>query len=215
MIMESNWFTKFRSYLWPVVLHKTEGNLNHGLELTLYRGKLLLDSDRVNYSFGTLHKVMSGALKKLNKDGADFSRVLILGYGGGSAAQIIHEEYQPDAEIVGVDADDKELELAAQHFYTLGVKLVHIDAFDYIKQANKNGWKYTLVIVDLFINELTPHYSVEQLRIFQNLLQVNGKIIINTMCDEVEFSDLESKLDALGITFESWNKIEGNRVVII
>ena len=154
-------------------------------------------------------------MKKLYNDGADFSRVLILGYGGGSAAQIIHEEYQPDAEIVGVDADEKVLDLAARHFYTRGVKVVHSDAFDYIKQAEKNVWKYSLIVVDLFINELSPHYTVQQLKSFQNLLLENGKIIINTMCDDMEFKDLESKLTHLNMTYEVWNQIEGNRVVII
>lgn len=212
--MESTRFAKFRSYLWPIVLYRTQGNLNHGLELTLYRGKLLLDADRVNYSFGTLHKVMKGALNRVHSSGGDFSRVLILGYGGGSAAKIIHEDYSNDAEIVGVDADEKVIELASKHFYTRGVKLVHSDAFDYVNQARKNGWKYSLLIVDLFVNELSPNYSLAQLESFKSILSPNGKMIINTMLDDQEFRDLELKLQELNIKYESWIKVEGNRVII-
>lgn len=214
MIMETTWFAKFRSYLWPIVLYKTQGNLNHGLELTLYRGKLLLDADRVNYSFGTLHKVMKGALQQVHLNGGDFSRVLILGYGGGSAAKIIHEEYQSDAEIVGVDADEKVIELASKHFYTQSVKLVHSDAFDYVNQAIKQGWNYSLLIVDLFVNEHSPNFNGAQLKAFRSVLSHNGKMVINTMLDDQEFKDLESKFKEMNIAYESWNKVEGNRVII-
>ncbi len=213
--MESTWFTKVRSYLWPIVLYKTQGNLNHGLELTLYRGNLLLDADRVNYSFGTLHKVMRGALQQIHISGGDFSRVLILGYGGGSAAKIIHEEFNANAQIVGVDADEKVIDLASKYFYVNGVELVHDDAFDFVNQTRKKGDTYSLLIVDLFINEHSPNYHIAQLDAFRSILSEHGKMIINTMLDAQEFKDLESKLRELKIAYKTWDKVEGNRVILI
>ncbi len=40
------------SYLWPIRIEKLKGHSDHVL------GKVMLDTEKVNYSFGSLHKVM-------------------------------------------------------------------------------------------------------------------------------------------------------------
>ena len=75
------------------------------------QGELMLDTTEVNYSFGKLHDVMRSVLGKLKERRYPFDQVLILGYGGGSAAQIIHDEINPEAQIVGVELDSEVVAL--------------------------------------------------------------------------------------------------------
>lgn len=130
-----SFWTRLRSYFWPVTIEKRKGQLNHDLEVLVYHGKTMLDTEYVNYSFGKLHDVMKGVLLKLKKRNYPFEQVLILGYGGGSAAQIIHEEINPDAQIVGVELDTEIVDLSEKYFYKRDVKILNEDAFLYVQRA--------------------------------------------------------------------------------
>ena len=82
-----------REFFWPVVLKSGRGNLGHDLEIVVYHGKVMLDMRRVNYSFGKLHEVMMKIIQRLHSKSYSFDKELMLGYGGGSVAQIIHEQF--------------------------------------------------------------------------------------------------------------------------
>jgi spermidine synthase len=103
------------------------------LKVVAWRGKFLLDTGKVNYSFGSLHRVMLGSIKAMVDMGVKTDRVLMLGYGGGSAAGIIHQDYSRTSEIVGVEVDPSVLDLAKRYFYTQGVRLLQEDAVEYVR----------------------------------------------------------------------------------
>ena len=126
------------SYLWPIRIEKLKGHSDHVLEVIVYHGKVMLDTEKVNYSFGSLHKVMTRVLYNLKNKSYPMSRVLILGYGGGSAAKIIHEEINPEAQIVGVDIDKIVLKIANKYFYTSEVKLVASGAEEFLDKLESN-----------------------------------------------------------------------------
>ncbi|NDB79584.1 hypothetical protein EB155_06930, partial [archaeon] len=50
------------SYVWPITIERRKGIAGHVLEVIIYQGKVMLDSEKVNYSFGSLHKVMRGVI---------------------------------------------------------------------------------------------------------------------------------------------------------
>lgn len=203
---------KILSYFWPVIVEKTKGELVDSLEVIVYNGRLMLDTSEVNYSFGNLHRVMHSILMRLQKKGYSFDQTLLLGYGGGSAAQIIHEKIDKDSQIIGIEKDGQVIKLAKKYFYSQEVKLLHEDAFDYVKKAHNNGWKYDVVVIDIFRDAMIPEYQTSFFECIYELLNDNGVAVLNTMLEEKEFERLGQKIDEAGFRKEPWNEIKENRV---
>ena len=207
-------FKKLLSFFWPVVIEKRDGSFTKQLEVIVYNGKMMLDTAEVNYSFGKLHEVMQKVLLRLKKKKYPFEQVLILGYGGGSAAKIIHEEILAEAQIVGVEIDAQVIELAKKYFYTNEVKLLQEDAFQYIKKAIDKGWKYNVIVIDIFKNAEIPEYSETFFEQIYSLLEDNGVAMLNTMCDETSFKKIGEKISQAGFQKDFWNEMKENRVWI-
>lgn len=204
------------SWIWPISVYSVKGGSGTRLKVVAWRGKYLMDTARVNYSFGSLHAVMQGSIEAMVARGVRTDRVLMLGYGGGSAAEIIHQQYGRDAEIVGVEIDAAVLSLAKQYFYTQGVRLLQEDAIDYVQKAAKQSWKYDLVICDLFLDEqvaagVTSESFVEGLF---HIVEQCGGVIVNTMMNAGEAKALESKLRGVFGVVEPWGGVKGNAVYL-
>ena len=122
-----------------------------------------METDKVNYSFGSLHGIMEKTLTALKAKHASFDRVLMLGYGGGSAAEIIHQQYQRDAEIVGIEIDPAIIDVAKAYFYTKGIRIMQENAFDYLRKASENSWEYDVILVDLFIDDMVHIVTGKQI----------------------------------------------------
>ncbi len=211
MFRPSFW-TRLRSYFWPVTIEKRKGRLDHELEVLVYHGKLMLDTTEVNYSFGKLHDVMRSVLGKLKERRYPFDQVLILGYGGGSAAQIIHDEINADAQIIGVELDPEVVALTEKYFYKKEVKILSEDAFYYVERAVKQEWEYDTLIIDLFENQKQPEWNDAFWLHVKKLLTHDGVGVLNTMLEEKEFQKIGAELQSFGFTIQKWNEIRENRV---
>lgn len=205
---------KLYSFFWPILIETRNGLINHKLEVIVYNGKLMLDTAEVNYSFGKLHDVMKSVLLRLKKKKYKFDQVLLLGYGGGSAAQIIHSQISPDAQIIGVEIDPNVIDLAKKYFYTQEVKLLQEDAFQYVSKAVNKGWKYNVIVIDIFKDALVPKYEESFFEQIYSLLEDDGVAVLNTMCNETEFQQLGEKISQAGFQKDFWNEIKDNRVWI-
>lgn len=203
---------KLLSFFWPVTIEKSKTEWSSDLEVIVYNGKLMLDTQEVNYSFGNLHKVMELVLLRLAKKKYSFEQTLILGYGGGSAAQIIHQKIDRESQIIGIEKDSEVIRLAKKYFYSTEVKLLHEDAFDYVKKAKNNGWKYSIVVVDLFRDAIVPQYDTAFFESIYEILDENGVAVLNTMMSQSEFDALGRKIDEAGFKKEPWNEVKENRV---
>ncbi|MBL7900894.1 MAG: fused MFS/spermidine synthase [Bacteroidia bacterium] len=180
-------FQRWLSYLWPIAIEKKSSEWNPALEVTLYRGHYVLDSENANYSFGLLHKVMQDALLHASvKYQCRFEKVLLLGYGGGSAAQIIHTRWNPQAEITAVEIDPVVIALAQKYFYSERVHFVCANAAQAIGEDTQT---YDLILCDLFRDTEMPAFCTSAV-FYQNLksrLSVGGLFIQNIMSREQEF----------------------------
>jgi spermidine synthase len=203
---------KLLSYFWPVTVEKSKSQMSSDLEVIVYNGKLMLDTQEVNYSFGNLHKVMEMVLLRLAKKQYSFEQTLILGYGGGSAAQIIHQKIDRESQIIGIEKDSEVIRLAKKYFYTSEVKLLQEDAFDYVKKAKNSGWKYSVIVIDLFRDSIVPQYDATFFEILYEILEDNGVAVLNTMMNDSEFDAIGKKIDEAGFKKEPWNEIKENRV---
>ena len=140
----------------------------------------------------------------------------MLGYGGGSAAEIIHQDYNRDAEIIGVEWDEAVIDLAKRYFYTQGVRLLHEDAVEYVFKAAKQSWDYDLVICDLFTESevASAVLSGEFLSCLSKLVGNSGGVIIKTMLKKekaVSFlADLKVRFDQV----KTWDGMKGNAVFL-
>ena len=211
MFRPSFW-TRLRSYFWPVTIEKRKGTLNHELEVLVYHGTLMLDTQDVNYSFGKLHEVMQGVLGKLKERRYPFDQVLILGYGGGSAAKIIHEQLNSDAQIVGVEMDAEVLSLTERYFYKRDVKLLNEDALLYVQRAVNQEWEYDTIIIDVFENQNQPNWDDDFWLNVKTLLSPDGVGILNTMLEEKQFRKVGEELQSFGFVIQEWNDIRENKV---
>ncbi len=204
------------SWIWPIPVHVAKGDSVSSLKVVAWRGKYLLDTEKVNYSFGSLHVVMQGSIKAMVEKGVRTDRVLMLGFGGGSAAEIIHQDYSRDAEIVGVELDGSVLALAKSYFYTQGVRLLQEDAVEYVHKAAKNAWQYDLVICDLFVDGQLAKgvVSTSFVESLTKVVALEGGAIVNTMMKPHAAQSLETMLRASFTEVTPWTGVKGNTVFL-
>src|SRR5262245_54275891 len=85
-----------RSFLIPGKIEERKSAVSGRLEVHHVNGKYLLDTASVNYSFGGLHEVFQSAFAQFNIGRRKANNALILGFGAGSVASILQNEYGKD-----------------------------------------------------------------------------------------------------------------------
>lgn len=171
------------SHIWPVRVWSGEG-AHGGLELCWENGRLVINSARANQSGGSLYRVWQEVLHRARAEQALEGPVLMLGFGGGSAATILRKELHITAPITGVDDDPRMLHLARTHFGMAtwpALTLVQQDAFAFL--AGAPDASFHTVLVDLFHDlDLAPGVGSEDF--FKHLRRVlvpGGRAFINTV----------------------------------
>lgn len=155
-------FRFFTSFLSPVKLEERKGSVTPQLEIYLSNGRYVLDSARVNYSFGGLHTVFRKAFSRFNIRERDISSALILGFGAGSVASILCDEYKKDLHLAGVEKDPVVIDLAKKYFHIDRYKDLSLhmeDAGDFVENCDK---KFDLVVVDVFVGIDVPEKFREE-----------------------------------------------------
>ncbi|MBK7966145.1 MAG: fused MFS/spermidine synthase [Bacteroidetes bacterium] len=170
------------SYIYPFRVKNYKSDINGPLELNLVNGKFILDTERSNYSYGTLQRILRVGLKEINFD-RNINSILLLGLGGGSVIQTIREEFNSNAPIEAVDIDAEIIEIALNDFNINrfeNVTIVQSDANEYLINCPKS---FDLIIVDLFIIDTIPTVftTTEFINRLKEHLTVGGKVIYNTM----------------------------------
>lgn len=130
--------------------------------------------------------------------------ILILGVGGGSVISVITNRWRK-AKIIGVDIDDRMLEIARTHFnhaMTLNLELVHSDAFQYIQSLSEAQRKlskptFDLTFVDCYIGPNVPDNlhskeTVAQLSKLSKIILFNR---LNTQLERPATNDFTSMVE--------------------
>lgn len=190
-------FKYWSSFIHPVNITSKPGNQLPKLEVNVRNGKYVLDGEKVNYSFGSLHELFKGAFAEYQLYQKPIKSVLILGFGGGSVANILKNELNLNCEITGVEMDPIVIELAKKYFGANRLDNTEIfcqDAFNFMKNDVKT---YDLIVIDLFIEDRVPvQYSKNEfIHLLKTHLNPEGYIFYNR------------------ITNNWFNKNETNRVV--
>jgi spermidine synthase len=155
-------FRFFTSFFSPVKVEERKGAVTPHLEIYLSNGRYVLDSARVNYSFGELHALFRKAFSRFNIRKRDISNALILGFGTGSVASILCDEYKKDVHLTGVEKDPVVIDLAKKYFHIDRYKnlSLHIeDAGDFVENCDET---FDLVVVDIFVGGDVPEKFREE-----------------------------------------------------
>lgn len=211
-------FIRLLSYIFPIRAQLANGKFGP-LEVRWENGRKVLNSVNGNQSFGSLHRVWQNALSEAFKDLRP-KTVLMLGYGGGSAAFILRNELRSTALITAIELDPCMIDLAASHFGSKSIEhftMIHGDA---IVQIHALKDRFDLILVDLF-EDLDLARGVDTSGFAHGLrdrCEHGGMVCFNTVAyDEISGKRSQRIADHLGRVFNSVNEFryEGvNRVFI-
>jgi 2-polyprenyl-3-methyl-5-hydroxy-6-metoxy-1,4-benzoquinol methylase len=175
---------KWLSYILPITIYEKKSPISKNLEVTWNNGKLVIDSENTNYSYGSLQKVLRNGLYSIGKERIqNMNSILVLGVAGGSVIKTLVDEFQFKGKITGVEIDKDITAIANQYFKLNEITNytpIIADANEFVKNTTE---KFNLIIIDIFEDATMPDFLFEKQFInnTKQLLQINGFILFNTM----------------------------------
>ncbi|MGB1269650.1 MAG: spermidine synthase [Flavobacteriaceae bacterium] len=188
------------SFIYPLKIKTIPSERSGALEVTLVNGKLVIDSENANYSYGSLQRVLKKGLSYIGKQKLkQLNSILILGVAGGSVIQTLRKDFKLHTKITGVEIDADVIELANTYFQlykTPNLELITEDAFKYIRLTKHT---YDLIIIDVFNDTQMPSELFEDTfwEATSNLLNDKGLCLFNTLYSTQKELDRNNKLKAL------------------
>jgi len=191
------------------IIENAQSAINPCIEITYVNGKLVLNTNNSNYSFGSLHRVFQKVFKEIKIEKHEINDVLILGFGAGSVASILINEYGKKCRISAVELDQKIIDLAKEHFNISEYKDLKIYQEDAAEFIMKNSAKFDLLVVDVYIDNDVPEHCETEIFVegLGKALNEKGIIVFNKL---VYNKDVEESAKELHKRFQN---IIGNTTV--
>lgn len=146
-------------------------------------------------------------------------RILIIGLGGGSMSNALHEIF-PSASITNVEIDPAVIKVARSYFNFIEnqqVTSIVQDGRIFVKRAALKKQQYDWIILDAFNGDYIPEHLMtkEFLQETKNLLSTNGVLAANTFSIS-ELYNYESATyhDVFGDFFNVRNNNNSNRIIL-
>ena len=177
-------FKKILSYLYPITIYNKPSVISKSIEVTLYNGKMLLNTKNTNYSYGSLQAILKKGLLEIGAaEISSMESILILGVAGGSVVQTLVNDFSFPKKITGVEIDNEIIDVANLYFNLDKIpnfKCVIADAEQFV-QSEANH--YDLLVIDIFKDTDMPEFLFDESFITncKKLLNKNGYILFNTM----------------------------------
>jgi spermidine synthase len=191
------------SFLSPVKVEERRGIVTPRLEVYLTNGRYVLDAARVNYSFGGLHTVFRKVFSRFDIRQREINSALILGFGAGSVARILCDEYHKTIHLTGVEKDPVVIDLAKKYFQVdryENLSLLAEDAGDFVDRCDQ---QFDLIVVDIFVGLDVPpkFWENEFLAGLGRLLSPRAisffNVVIHDQTVRTRCADLFEKMDVL------------------
>lgn len=177
-------FKKIFSYFYPITIYKESSTISKSIEVTLYNGKMLLNTKNTNYSFGSLQTILKKGLIDIGATEINrMESILILGVAGGSVVQTLVSDFSFTKNITGVEIDEEIISVANSYFNLDKIpnfKCVISDAEKFVKTVVNH---YDLIVIDIFKDIEMPEFLFQEsfIKNVKQLLNKNGYILFNTM----------------------------------
>ncbi len=171
------------SWLFSVPVEQAVGSRSPGLEVRIEQGRYVMDAKSVNYSFGQLHRVFRKAFREAGVRERNPGSMLVLGLGAGSIPHIAYHELGLSGSMTGVEADPEVLRLGRTYFGLDAYERLRVEECDAIEFLLRDGNRYDLIAVDLFIDAEVPAVFRERdfFRILHGRLADRGLLLYNVM----------------------------------
>lgn len=182
-------FQKLKSYLKPQTLAIKSSEYNERLEVVLYSGKIQLNTRSACYSYEDKYESFGIAFQKIQLQKQNINEVLVLGGGLCSIPQMINQ-YHKNATFDIVEIDETVIELAKRFAPQKIVQKCNFKKSDALKFMQKNEQKYTLICIDVFIDDLVPQEFINAafLECIKQSLSNNGLVIMSILPNANGFS---------------------------
>jgi spermidine synthase len=199
--------TKVLSYIFPQRIDIAQGHGGAYLEVVVNNGKLMLNANHSNYSFGGLHLIFEQLFDQIEIGKYAIKKVLLLGVGAGSVVDLLVNKHGLKCEITGVELDATVIDFAKKYFDIekyKSLKIEQYDAFEFVQHCNE---KFDLIVIDLFVGDTVPAAFASE-EFIQNLKKLSHEkccVAYNKMTDnpkhKEELKGLSEKFDKF---FPGW-----------
>ncbi|HQE34229.1 MAG TPA: methyltransferase domain-containing protein [Flavobacterium alvei] len=213
---------KLFSYLLPVTIFKQNSTLSKTLEVTWTDGKLVLDSENTNYSYGNLQRILRKGLKIIGFEKIkSMQKILVLGVAGGSVIRTLVDEIKFEGQITGVEIDKNIIDIANKYFQLNEIPNLEIIFDDASKFVLKTTETFDLIIIDVFQDTKMPDFLFEFFFIDRIcfLLNPKGHIMFNTMLLNQQHREFNlnyvKNFDPKKYTVTLYNKMEKTNELIL
>lgn len=213
---------KLLSYLIPITIFKQKSSVSRTLEVTWTDGKLVLDSENTNYSYGNLQVILRKGLKLIGFERIkSMQNILVLGVAGGSVIRTLVDEIDYKGQITGVDIDKGIIDIANTYFNLKAIPNLEIIIDDASEFVLKTNTKFDLIIIDIFQDTKMPEFLFEFFFINRIcfLLKPKGHILFNTMLLNVKQQqnnlDYVKNFDPKKYTVTKFSKMEKTNELIL
>lgn len=213
---------KLFSFLLPVTIFKQNSTLSKTLEVTWTDGKLVLDSENTNYSYGNLQRILRKGLRIIGFEKIkSMQKILVLGVAGGSVIRTLVDEIKFEGQITGVEIDKNIIDIANTYFQLNEIPNLEIIFDDASKFVLKTTETFDLIIIDVFQDTKMPDFLFEFFFINKIcfLLNPKGHILFNTMLLNKQQRELNldyvKNFDPKKYTVTLYNKMEKTNELIL
>jgi len=192
--------TKVLSYLFPQRIDAAEGHGGAFLEVVVNNGKMMLNANHSNYSFGGLHLIFEQLFDQIAIGKYDIKKVLLLGLGAGSVVDLLVNKHALKCEIIGVELDPTVIDFAKKYFEIdkyKSLKIIQADAYEFVQNCDE---KFDLIVVDLFVGDTVPEVFTSN-SFIMNLRKLTHEkccVAFNKMTDSTKHKE---ELKSLSATF--------------
>lgn len=209
------WVRRCCSYWRPQVLERRRTSHHPLLRVVEVRGRRRLDGRGVNHSGGGLAAVLAGAFERIELGRVD--SLLMLGFGAGSAIEILRRRHALDPRVTAVEIDPEVVELARTWFGYARDERVEFVVADAAQWVREERGAYALVVVDAFIEDRVPRalQTDEFAAAVARCVAPDGWLLFNCMVDDAQRrTDARCVERALYTTLGEVQRldVQGNRV---
>lgn len=187
-------------FFFPKLVETKKSHFNGEIKVYQQFGKYSISVDNLTQSGGLLVPIWKQALKFTKPYTLVANRCLILGLGGGTAAQIVRQMW-PDARITSIEIDPVMVKLAQKYGSVKKVHIITADAFE--KIFDLRSVIYDLILVDTYLGKSYPPAakSIKNINRLKQLLTPDGTIIFNRLNWAHNDSDIQQHVDSLRSIF--------------